>query len=108
MGSGSGKHIKFRDRHPIKQRDRAHTLTAASWDLAPHTAAKLDILGAYLRAWFPILSRGRNFDRIIYIDGFAGPGRYNQGEDGSPIVALKAALGAMDGPVKLPFEFHFV
>ncbi len=84
------------------------TLTAASWDLAPHTAAKLAILGAYLRAWFPILSRGRNFDRIIYIDGFAGPGRYKQGEDGSPIVALKAALGAMGGPVRLPFEFHFV
>ena len=84
------------------------TLTAASWDLAPHTAAKLDILGAYLRAWFPILSRGRNFDRIIYIDGFAGPGRYKQGEDGSPMVALKAALRAIHGPVKLPFEFHFV
>lgn len=83
-------------------------LTAASWDLAPHTAAKLNILGTYLRAWFPILSRGRNFDRIIYIDGFAGPGRYKQGEDGSPIVALKAALGAIDGAGKLPFEFHFV
>lgn len=83
-------------------------LTAASWALAPHTAAKLDILGAYLRAWFPILSRGRNFDRIIYIDGFAGPGRYQHGEDGSPIVALKAALGALNGQVQLPFEFHFV
>jgi len=84
------------------------TLTAASWALAPHTAAKLDILGAYLRAWFPILSRGHNFDRIIYIDGFAGPGRYQHGEDGSPIVALKAALGALNGQVQLPFEFHFV
>jgi three-Cys-motif partner protein len=69
---------------------------------------KQPVLGAYLRARFPILSRGRNFDRIIYIDGFAGSGRYKQGEDGSPIVALKAALGAMDSPVKLAFEFHFV
>ena len=83
-------------------------LTSASWDLAPHTAAKLDILGAYLRAWFPIISRGQNFDRIIYIDGFAGPGRYKQGEDGSPIIALKAALGALSGPIQKPFEFHFV
>jgi three-Cys-motif partner protein len=83
-------------------------LTAASWDLAPHTAAKLEILGAYLRAWFPILGRGRNFDRIIYIDGFAGPGRYARGEDGSPIIALKAALGATNGQIQKPFEFHFV
>lgn len=83
-------------------------LTEASWQLAAHTAAKLEILGAYLRAWFPILSRGRNFDRIIYIDGFAGPGRYQQGEDGSPIIALKAALGALNGQIDMPYEFHFV
>ncbi|MDD2861020.1 MAG: three-Cys-motif partner protein TcmP [Acidiphilium sp.] len=83
-------------------------LTAASWDLEPHTAAKLAILGAYLRAWFPILSRSQNFDRMIYIDGFAGPGRYKQGEDGSPIIALKAALGAANGPIPKTFEFHFV
>ena len=62
----------------------------------------------YLRAWFPILSRGPNFDRIIYIDGFAGPGRYKGGEDGLPIVALKAALGALNGQIQKPFEFHFV
>ena len=83
-------------------------LTAASWDLAAHTKAKLDILGAYLRAWFPIVARGQNFHRIIYIDGFAGPGRYNQGEDGSPIIALKAALGALTGAIQIPIEFHFV
>ncbi len=81
---------------------------AASWNIAPHTAAKLEILGAYLRAWFPILSRGQNFERLIYIDGFAGPGRYKQGEDGSPIVALKAALGSMTGQLHMPVEFHFV
>jgi three-Cys-motif partner protein len=84
------------------------TLTTASWDLAPHTAAKLDILGAYLRAWFPIVSQSRSFDRIIYIDGFAGPGRYKQGEDGSPIIALKAAIGSINDQMRKPFEFHFV
>ena len=82
-------------------------LTAASWDLAAHTAAKLEILGAYLRAWFPIVGHSQSFDRIIYIDGFAGPGRYKKGEDGSPIIALKAALGAIERIPK-PFEFHFV
>jgi three-Cys-motif partner protein len=29
--------------------------------------------------------------RVVYIDGFAGPGQYSLGEDGSPIVVLKAA-----------------
>jgi three-Cys-motif partner protein len=29
--------------------------------------------------------------RVLYIDGFAGPGEYSRGEDGSPIVVLKAA-----------------
>ncbi|HEY1934383.1 MAG TPA: three-Cys-motif partner protein TcmP [Acetobacteraceae bacterium] len=86
----------------------SNALTAASWELAAHTAAKLEILGAYLRAWFPILGRGKNFDRILYIDGFAGPGRYKQGEDGSPIIALKAALGALTGQTQIPYEFHFV
>lgn len=76
--------------------------------MAGHTAAKLEILKSYLQAWFPILSRGQNFDRIIYIDGFAGPGRYKQGEDGSPIIALKAARGAFGMQFRNPFEFHFV
>jgi three-Cys-motif partner protein len=31
---------------------------------------------------------------MLYIDGFAGPGRYADGEDGSPIVAVKAANDA--------------
>ncbi len=39
----------------------------------------------------PILSQG-GFPEIGYVDGFAGPGRYSKGEDGSPIIALKAAL----------------
>ena len=29
--------------------------------------------------------------RLLYIDGFAGPGEYEGGEDGSPIIALKVA-----------------
>jgi three-Cys-motif partner protein len=82
--------------------------TAVSWELAAHTAAKLEILGAYLRAWFPILIRAPNFERIIYVDGFAGPGRYKGGEDGSPVVALKAALSALNGQIERPCEFHFV
>ena len=43
----------------------------------------------YLKAWFPILSSWH--DRIIYIDGFCGPGRYKGGERGSPLIALDVA-----------------
>ena len=60
------------------------------WSLEPHTQAKHDILRRYLSAWFPILSRGH--DRIAYLDGFSGPGRYTGGEPGSPLVALDVAI----------------
>jgi three-Cys-motif partner protein len=61
-----------------------------TWRLPPHTRAKHAILRGYLDAWLPIMgswNRG-----LLVIDGFAGPGRYEDGEDGSPIIALKAAL----------------
>jgi len=61
------------------------------WPLEPHTRAKHEILRRYLEAWSAILSHGR-FETIAYVDGFAGPGVYAGGEDGSPIIALKAAL----------------
>lgn len=59
------------------------------WPAEPHTLAKHEILRAYLGAWFPILARYHG--RLVYLDGFAGPGRYSNGEDGSPIIALKVA-----------------
>jgi hypothetical protein len=61
------------------------------WKLEPHSRAKHAILARYLHGWTPILTRGGH-KTIAYIDGFAGPGRYEGGEDGSPIIALKAAL----------------
>jgi three-Cys-motif partner protein len=60
------------------------------WSAEPHTLAKHAILRGYLEAWFPIL--GRYQGRIVYYDGFAGPGRYQAGEIGSPLVALDVAV----------------
>ncbi|MCU6797983.1 three-Cys-motif partner protein TcmP [Paenibacillus sp. WQ 127069] len=60
-----------------------------SWEMKPHTKAKHIVLENYLKAWFPIMAF--TFEKIIYIDGFAGPGKYSSGEDGSPIKALKIA-----------------
>ena len=59
------------------------------WALEPHTRAKHEILKRYLQAWMPILSRG-NFPEIMYIDGFAGPGKYTGGEDGSRVLVEAA------------------
>lgn len=56
------------------------------------------MLRSYLDAWLPIMSHGAHYrsvmgkGRLVLVDGFAGPGRYSTGEDGSPLVMLKAFL----------------
>lgn len=60
------------------------------WRLDPHTRGKHEVLKRYLGAWFPILGSGAG--RILFIDGFAGPGEYAGGEPGSPIIALNTFL----------------
>ena len=60
------------------------------WSLEPHTAAKHSLLKGYLGAWFPILASARG--RVVFLDGFAGPGTYAGGEPGSPLIALSALL----------------
>ena len=76
------------------------------WPLEPHTRAKHEILKRYLQAWMVILSQGR-FPEILYIDGFAGPGAYEGGEAGSPIIALDTALG-FKPPLTAKIHFLFV
>lgn len=60
-----------------------------TWQIEPHTTTKHKILRNYLNAWFPILNRYNR--RLVFLDGFSGPGIYRGGEPGSPIIALKAA-----------------
>lgn len=60
------------------------------WDIDPHTLAKHRILERYLQAWLPIMSKWN--ERLVIVDGFAGPGVYKGGEPGSPIIALNAFL----------------
>jgi len=74
-----------------------------TWQIEPHTSAKHQILRKYLDAWLPIL--GTYSKRVVYVDGFAGPGQYTGGEPGSPIVALQAALTHQ---AKLPSELVFL
>ena len=65
-------------------------MNSVTWEAAPHTIAKHRLLRSYLDAWLPIMSSSNR--RVVYIDGFAGPGEYQGGEEGSPIIALRAAL----------------
>jgi three-Cys-motif partner protein len=70
------------------------TIKETMWHPDPHTLAKHAILKEYLKAWLPIMSNITG--RILYIDGFAGPGKYldqdNQPTiDGSPLIAINAA-----------------
>ena len=58
------------------------------WPIDPHTRGKHQVLRNYLNAWLPIM--GSYNGRILFIDGFCGPGQYEGGEDGSPLIALKA------------------
>jgi three-Cys-motif partner protein len=57
------------------------------WRIEEHTRGKHAVLREYLAAWFPIL--GSFARRLVFIDGFAGPGEYEGGEQGSPIIALE-------------------
>ena len=78
--------------------------------IQPHTKAKHHILRYHLAEWFPIL--GSAHKSLRYIDGFAGPGEYEGGEPGSPIISLRTVMEhrkfhsfAQDGG---SFEFLFV
>ncbi len=58
------------------------------WPLDPHTKGKHLVLRHYMDAWLPIMSTSNG--RVLFIDAFAGPGQYSGGEDGSPVIALRA------------------
>ena len=66
-----------------------------TWELQQHTRIKHELLRKYLAAWFPILARGGH-RRIIFLDGFAGPGIYSRGESGSPIISLDTLVSHKD------------
>lgn len=51
---------------------------------------KHKVLEAYLVPWSTKL--GSRHSRIWYVDGFAGPGQYNDGSSGSPKFALEQSL----------------
>ncbi|MBA3362457.1 MAG: three-Cys-motif partner protein TcmP [Acidimicrobiia bacterium] len=57
------------------------------WDRDPHTEAKHRVIAGYFDAWFPIMTS--TFPSLTVFEGYAGPGTYEKGEDGSPLIALQ-------------------
>lgn len=68
------------------------------WELEEHSKGKHLVLRRYLNAWLPILSKYHG--RLLIIDGFAGPGRYSNNHEGSPLIALDAAIAHRDKSVQ--------
>lgn len=66
------------------------SIDSTLWPMGPHTQGKHLVLRGYLDAWLPILSRYNK--RILFVDGFAGPGEYEGGEEGSPVIALRSLM----------------
>lgn len=83
------------------------TTNKVLWPLEPHTRGKHLVLKAYLDQWLPIL--GSWCGRIVFIDGFAGPGEYAGGEAGSPIIALDTFTGHMNrGVIRAEVLYLFI
>src|SRR5438105_4278929 len=66
------------------------------WEYPEHTAAKHEILRRYLGAWLTILGRGKKGSKfrhrqLVLLDGFAGRGRYLEGQPGSPAIMFGEA-----------------
>jgi three-Cys-motif partner protein len=61
---------------------------AVLWRLDDHTRAKHRVLRSYLNAWIPVMGqqainvrhRTHREQHLLLVDGFAGPGRYIDGE----------------------------
>lgn len=81
------------------------------WVIEQQTAVKHQLLRSYIATWMNILwqqqERLRQPPHLIYVDGFAGPGKYWSTEkrdskvDGSPILVGKVANELMRGQRKL-------
>jgi three-Cys-motif partner protein len=109
---------KFRGRSSGICREEINQLTMPSfrptklWEASPHTLAKLEIIERYLFLWFTIVGSNPKNRRLIYIDGFAGPGKYTNTNKSSPLLAMQSAREALNRPranlQKTKFCFFFV
>lgn len=67
---------------------------------------KLQVLKRYLPAWARILGGRHNL--LVYVDCFAGPGRYGSGEEGSPLIAIRKAYEVSRSPTYRGLKFQMI
>jgi three-Cys-motif partner protein len=64
-------------------------------DLKEWSTRKLSIIEKYVDGFSKIL--GSKFREVYYVDGFAGKGKYDNGDSGSPVLAAETALRYQQG-----------
>ena len=65
-------------------------------EFQPHTRLKHAILDTYIVAWaMKLFMWGKAGDRLAIVDAFAGAGRDEAGNEGSPLIAVRRAREAM-------------
>lgn len=75
----------------------------------PWSKTKDTLLGCYLKPYFEKIKTLKS--PICYIDGFAGKGKFDDGKDGSPRIALqviKDSINTFDTQYKPVVNFYFV
>ena len=55
----------------------------------PHSKAKLDLFRSYLEKYLPILTLAKTITKINLYDVFCGNGIYDDGNIGSPLIAVE-------------------
>src|SRR6266540_7518498 len=98
--TAGGDVLEFRSPSQIARRQDKTRMVLSDddpqkWDYRIHTRAKHGILSRYIKAWLAILSydarRSGRPAHLTIVDGFAGRGRYNEGEEGSPVIFRRVA-----------------
>lgn len=56
----------------------------------PHSAIKAAIVAAYFPTWATIL--GKTQSRVLYLDFFCGPGKYDDDSESTPLLILRKAI----------------
>ena len=78
------------------------------WDRPrAHSLLKHSLLGGYLPVFATKTASSRPDRRVVFVDGYAGAGRYRDGSPGSPLIALEIAqrLSEQKRPTNLDCVF---
>src|SRR5579872_5279699 len=82
-----------------------HAPLTTLWPITELTPTKHSILRSYLDWWFPTMIQ--QHQRVRIFDGFAGPGEYQGGEEGSPQVAIAALQRRLTEPGQWSYATFF-